>query len=333
MRHLLLALAVATALFLTIPAGTSSPGIAYAEPFKCSICHKGLVMGSVPHKPVAAGKCMDCHKQFNDNHPLDKSSMGFIVERQNLCANCHGHVVKKPFLHGPVGTGDCTGCHMAHSAEVKYLLKDAVPTLCFRCHPKERYSGLVGHEPVAAGECLSCHDAHQADGRALLKKPGAELCYMCHDRKIGEGKSVHRPVANGDCVNCHAIHGSPYRSILKADYPTELYRPFDDDAFPICFTCHNPELATLSTTDSVTLFRNGERNLHALHVNKAMKGRSCRMCHNPHAEAQDRLIYPKANGFGTWNIPIKFTATETGGGCSVGCHRTLSYDRVKAVEQ
>ena len=333
MRNLLGASAVATALFLVLLCGILSPDAAQAEPFKCSVCHKGLVRGSVPHKPVASGKCMDCHQQFNDNHPLGKDSMGFIVPKEKLCATCHSHVVQKPFLHGPVGTGECTGCHMAHSADQKYLLKDAAPALCFRCHPQERYTGSVTHKPVADGECLSCHDAHQADGRALLRKPGSELCFMCHDRKIGHGKSVHKPVGDGDCVNCHAIHGSPNRSILKGEYPTELYRPFGADAFPLCFTCHNPELASLPTTDSTTNFRNGEKNLHALHVNKPGKGRSCRMCHNPHAEVQDRLIYPKAMGFGSYDIPISFTMTETGGGCSVGCHRTLRYDRVKAVEQ
>ena len=67
-------------------------------------------------------------------------------------------------------------------------------------------------------------------------------------------------------------------------------------------------------------------------INKT-KARSCRICHNPHAEVQERLIYPKTEGFGTWEIPIRFEATATGGGCSVGCHRTLRYDRVKAIEQ
>lgn len=333
MGHLLRAYPLA-ALLLFLAGAVLLPDPALAEPFDCKICHRGLVRGSVPHKPVAQNKCMDCHRQFNDNHPLGKDSMGFIVQKEKLCATCHSHVVQKKFLHGPVGTGECTGCHMAHSAEHKYLLHDATPALCFNCHPKELYTGLVTHKPVANGECLSCHDAHQADGRALLKKPGSELCFMCHDRKIAHGKSTHRPVRNGECVNCHAIHGSPYKKILKGEYPAELYRPFSPDAFPLCFTCHNPELASQTvTTDAITKFKNGERNLHALHVNKPGKGRSCRMCHNPHAEVQDRLIYPKAGGFGTWEIPIKFEATETGGGCSVGCHRPYRYDRVKAIEQ
>ena len=318
---------------LIIVAALLLPALAQAEPFKCSACHRGLGKGPVPHKPVAAGECLRCHQQLSDNHPLGKESMGFIVPRQNLCAHCHGHVVKKPFLHGPVGKGDCTACHQWHVADNKSLLKEPTPKLCFGCHPKERFTGLHAHAPVAQGNCLSCHDAHQSEGKALLKKPGAQFCFLCHDPKLAAGKSLHKPVQTGECVKCHAPHGSEYRKLLIADYPTELYRPFSPEAFPLCFTCHDPELASAVTTEKATRFRNGDRNLHAVHVNKVGKGRSCRMCHDPHSSSQDRLIFPKAPGFGTWGIPIRFQATENGGGCSVGCHRTFRYDRVKAVVQ
>jgi len=309
------------------------PALAQAEPFKCSACHKGLARGAVAHKPVAAGECLRCHRQLSDNHPLGQGSMGFIVPKDKLCVVCHTTLIKKPFLHKPVGLGECTACHLPHSSENKALLKAPSPALCFRCHPKERFTGAHTHAPVANGACLSCHDPHQSEGRYLLKKPGAQFCFLCHDPKLAEGKSVHKPVSTGECVKCHAPHGSPYRRILKADYPTELYRPFGEDAFPLCFSCHNPELVSAVKTEKATRFRNGDRNLHAVHVNKVGKGRSCRMCHNPHASSQDRLIYPKAPGFGTWDIPIRYQATETGGGCSVGCHRTFRYDRVKAVVQ
>ena len=308
------------------------PAFAGAEPFDCRVCHKNLVLGSVKHKPVAARECLRCHKQFSDNHPLGKGSIGFIVPKNKLCVTCHTTLLKKPFLHKPVANGECTACHEAHSSENKSLLKDPPPKLCFGCHPKERFTGTHTHPPVQNGECLACHDPHQSEGKSLLRKPGSELCFMCHDAKLAMGKSVHRPVAKGECVKCHAPHGSAYRKILKADFPTELYRPFSTGAYPLCFSCHDPELAAAVKTETATGFRNGDRNLHAVHVNKTEKGRSCKICHNPHAAAQDRLINPKAPRFGTWEIPIRFVATPTGGGCSVGCHKTFRYDRVKAVE-
>jgi predicted CXXCH cytochrome family protein len=323
--YLAAALLVLSFCFVPAPAG--------AEPFKCSACHHGLVKGRVAHKPVAAGECLRCHQQFSDDHPLGKGSMGFIVPKEKLCVVCHTTLIKKSHLHKPVAQGLCYACHDAHSSNNKALLKDPVPTLCFRCHPKAHFSGSHTHPPVANGECLACHDPHQSDTTKLLKSPGAQLCFGCHDQQIAVGKSVHAPVAKGDCVGCHAVHGSAYRKILKADLPLELYRPFSTDAFPLCFSCHDPELAAAATTEKATNFRNGDRNLHALHVNKAGKGRSCKICHNPHAAAQDRLINPKAPGFGTWDIPIRFETTPTGGSCSVGCHRTFRYDRVKAVVQ
>ena len=310
-----------------------APVPAGAEPFKCSACHRDLIRGSVAHKPVAAGQCLKCHQQLSDDHPLGKGSMGFIVPKEKLCVVCHTTLLKKPHLHKPVAQGLCYACHMPHSSDNKALLKAPTPALCFGCHPKEHFSGLHTHKPVANGDCLACHDPHQSDGKSLLRRQGGELCLGCHDRKLAVGKSVHRPVAQGDCVGCHAVHGSPYRKILKADMPQELYRPFGTDAFPLCFTCHDPKLVTEVTTETATNFRNGDRNLHSVHVNKAGKGRSCKICHNPHASAQDRLINPKAPGFGSWEIPIRFDATPTGGGCSVGCHRTFRYDRVKAVVQ
>ena len=228
------------------------PALAGAEPFKCSICHHDLTSGSVTHKPVAAGQCLRCHKQLSDNHPLGQGSMGFIVQKDKLCVTCHTTLLTKPHLHKPVAQGLCYACHMPHSSENKALLKDPVPTLCFRSHPKEHFTGIHTHKPVAQGNCLACHD---------------------------------------------------------------------------------PKLVTEVSTEKATNFRNGDRNLHSVHVNKAGKGRSCKICHNPHASAQDRLINPKAPGFGSWEIPIHFQATPTGGGCSVGCHKTFHYDRVKAVVQ
>ena len=303
------------------------------EPFNCNACHRGLSSGTTKHKPVEEGECLRCHDQKSNDHPLAKESMGFVVPRQKLCAHCHGALVKKSFLHGPVGTGDCTACHMHHTSDNKSLLKAPVPELCFGCHTKERYTGIHKHKPVDDGKCLSCHDAHQSEGRGLLKKEGPDFCYLCHNAKLGQGKSVHKPVGTGECIHCHMPHGAPFRKLLKAEYPTELYRPFSPEAFPMCFHCHDPELASAETTEKATKFRNGNRNLHAVHVNKSAKGRSCKVCHSPHATVQDRLIFPKAPGFGTWEIPIRFTATATGGGCSVGCHRTFRYDRVKPVEQ
>jgi len=61
-------------------------------------------------------------------------------------------------------------------------------------------------------------------------------------------------------------------------------------------------------------------------VNNKQKGRSCRLCHNVHGSAGPKLI-PDTVVFGKWNLPLKFIKTDTGGGCSPGCHKQVFYDR------
>ena len=81
-----------------------------------------------------------------------------------------------------------------------------------------------------------------------------------------------------------------------------------------------------------TGFRNGTDNLHYRHVARKQKGRTCLACHSVHASSGQKLINPEGIPFGQWKIPIRFVATETGGGCVPGCHRSLDYDRKTPVD-
>ena len=101
---------------------------------------------------------------------------------------------------------------------------------------------------------------------------------------------------------------------------------FDEKAYALCFECHEAAAFTDEETDSTTAFRNGQRNLHYLHVNRAVKGRTCRACHDPHASKNEKHIVESVP-FGKWRIPIKFESTSTGGSCQPGCHRPERYDR------
>jgi len=53
--------------------------------------------------------------------------------------------------------------------------------------------------------------------------------------------------------------------------------------------CHKEALVTTGKTVTITNFRNGEINLHMLHVNQN-KGRTCRACHDVHASDQEDHI-------------------------------------------
>jgi hypothetical protein len=61
------------------------------------------------------------------------------------------------------------------------------------------------------------------------------------------------------------------------------------------------------------------------------KGRTCNLCHEVHASAKPKLI-KETTSFGTWQLPLNFTPTATGGSCMPGCHRMRGYDRVAPVQ-
>jgi predicted CXXCH cytochrome family protein len=210
----------------------------------------------------------------------------------------------------------------------------AALTGCLKCHDVMRRDKFV-HNPVADGECVSCHQPvagkkHPGEkGAVTLIAQGARLCFGCHDPDIVEGESVHPPVAAGDCLGCHQPHGSRFPKLLKREFPEEFYLPYSPDNFALCFECHSREMVEDRRTDTLTGFRNGDRNLHYLHVNRLDKGRSCKVCHEPHASSQAKLIKVKVSGFGKWEIPIIYTRKATGGTCVVGCHKPRSYDRVR----
>jgi predicted CXXCH cytochrome family protein len=150
--------------------------------------------------------------------------------------------------------------------------------------------------------------------------------------KILSSQYLHGPVAEGDCVACHNPHATDYAKHLVNYFPDEFYFSYKIEYYAMCFGCHNKEVATEEFTETLTDFRNGELNLHFMHVNRE-KGRSCKACHEMHAGNQEKHIarevpYGKIN----WMLPIKYTKTETGGTCEVGCHKIKNYDRKNPVK-
>ena len=160
------------------------------------------------------------------------------------------------------------------------------------------------------------------------------LCYLCHgdmERVVKGSKFQHQPVGDGECASCHNPHGALFKDLLRNFYPEEFYVPYRQDNYALCLECHSPNTLEYQRTSEATDFRNGDRNLHFIHVNKNDKGRVCKTCHGVHGANQKRLILPKVPDFGRWQIPIEFTPTSTGGTCVVGCHKPKSYDRLRPV--
>lgn len=306
------------------------PAVAAAQ--NCG-CHPQKTELKFVHKPVKDGECESCHKPSGQKHPKVKKEAFLLTDkgRSGLCGECHERKDTLKFVHGPVASGDCTDCHDVHQSNNRFQLKEAGSALCFMCHEKAKLDRRYPHAPIAEGRCTACHDPHQSNMKFMLKAEGKNLCMTCHDKALFMGKSVHPPVAAGECASCHSTHGSRFPHLLNRGFPEDFYLPFDAEQYSLCFGCHSSALAEDQRSDTETNFRNGILNLHFVHVNKAEKGRSCKVCHDPHAASQPRLISSKVNGFGRWRIPIRYTGTEVGGTCVVGCHKPKSYDRVNQV--
>ena len=137
---------------------------------------------------------------------------------------------------------------------------------------------------------------------------------------------LHGPINKGTCTPCHDPHGSAESKLLVKSFSADFYAPYSDKEYELCFSCHKRDLLRFPETSFATGFRDGERNLHYLHVNKKEKGRSCKLCHAIHGGPNPKLVAESAP-FGKWELPLKFIKTDTGGACSPGCHKPYNYDR------
>ena len=194
---------------------------------------------------------------------------------------------------------------------------------------------FFAHPPYEAGLCSACHDPHTAKDGGELKLPARELCFGCHKAigsRVTASRFFHGPVGEDRCEACHNAHGSNYPHLLRTYLPDEHYLPFFDvENFALCWQCHNREIVLEERTATLTSFRDGERNLHFIHVNRT-KGRACKACHEPHAADQEKLAPPCVECFSTGLLPIQLTLTESGGSCVVGCHREMGYDRLEPAQ-
>jgi len=209
-----------------------------------------------------------------------------------LTSGCHVGLSKKKFVHTPVTQGACEICHaVSDEATHEFEFEEEMPDQCLQCH-----------DAVA--------EAIDEDGDSI---------------------SRHFPASMGDCGSCHDPHASDIAGLLVASYPAKKYVRFEEEAYELCFMCHEVSAMTEARVDDETEFRNGAVNLHYLHVAKNAKGRTCAMCHESHAAEQAKLVR-KSVRFNKWEMPIDYRATDTGGYCGPSCHAAKRYDREAPVD-
>jgi predicted CXXCH cytochrome family protein len=309
----------------------------------CLKCHaREKFKGSYKHGPYVFGACVACHDPHGGSEPRMLRASG-----RQVCLTCHrdldARLTNARFRHQALANG-CTECHSPHASDQRYELKEPVPVLCSRCHEKtslEWRTAAVKHSPVTEkGSCANCHNPHLSQADHLLISEESDTCLRCHDEpiKIGQyelqriGQLLaanprhHGPLQSKECSGCHKPHGSDNFRLLTDPYPKDMYTPFEKSKYDLCFRCHESTLVTEERTTTLTGFRDGDRNLHFVHVDKAPRGRTCGLCHQVHAST-----LPKHMGvtvrFGEWDLPLGFKKTETGGSCSPGCHSPQKYER------
>lgn len=323
-------------------------GERYAD--SCAACHKDVTGAhDRVHGPASVGACGACHEPH-----ASRSAKLLREEGRELCLRCHVRVDlelrTKSIVHAPV-LGDCQTCHDPHATDQRGLLTRDPASLCTECH-KDIGSTMANastqHAAITTKRaCLNCHSPHASDHAALLKDTPQNLCFECHNEPVAmpdgsklanmkkvieTGKSLHGAITQRGCVECHEIHGGGHRRLLTNEYPSGVYYPFGESTYDLCFSCHDKQLVMLARTGATTNFRNGELNLHFVHVNNDKKGRTCKACHDAHAASREKHIRDDVPfGKKGWKLPIRFEALPAGGRCGAGCHAAYEYNRDKPI--
>jgi predicted CXXCH cytochrome family protein len=330
------------------------PAARDAHQFKdkpCTACHEmAKSADTFVHGPIAVGECLACHAPHGSDEPQMLRAVG-----ADLCQRCHvemtARLAEKRFTHEPVKE-DCSTCHNPHASPRKYQIRTDTSEQCLACHKtlrEELVTARVQHTAMTADrECLNCHDPHASDLGKQLKASSMELCLSCHNREVetpdgtvqdtkgwlAKHTDLHGPIRQQDCVGCHLPHASEHFRLLRKDYPEKFYSAYDPKNYELCFMCHEPDMARVERSTTVTAFRDGDLNLHFLHVNRVEKGRTCRACHEAHSSSLPKHLRETVP-FGEWPLPVGFQQAPEGGSCAPGCHRPVKYTRSKpaAVQQ
>lgn len=267
------------------------------------------------------------------------------INNEPNCKECHSDLIEQKNVHAVAS--DCETCHQSNGSDHSIISKafnftEKLPQLCYTCHDviqAEIDKSKVIHGAIKENKsCVNCHSPHATAEAKLLKKESKELCLSCHNKiianderkianikqKVTSSKVIHAAVEDG-CITCHKPHASDRKNLLADNFPSHEYTVVSKDSFALCFNCHDAALLEKETSDDATNFRNGNKNLHFLHIN-GIKGRSCTLCHDIHGSDNEHLIKSTV-AFGKFEMKQYYNPTQTGGSCRNACHKENSYER------
>ncbi|MCP2598530.1 cytochrome c3 family protein [Candidatus Aminicenantes bacterium AC-335-L06] len=243
--------------------------------------------------------------------------MNLIQEEESDCKTCHTSIR----LYHPE-EADCSNCHADHSSGSPKLLLDKIPALCWNCH-EENVKMESKHFPFSEGECLECHVAHGNKEDYFLAESLPNICLECHGEinELMERNFVHPPVEE-DCTTCHSPHSSDFPKLLKDFISLRFYELYTPLKYQLCFQCHDRK----DIFGSNSGFVKGDINLHKVHVQKR-KGRTCFVCHDPHASDQGYLLRERIPFGKFWFIKLKLEEKNGQKSCLPSCHQKENYGK------
>ncbi len=297
----------------------------------CLSCHETIATHLESalniHEPLVEGEdggdCLECHL----SHASDNA--GLLVHNSvDLCTSCHEEQLltaqRAAFPHSIVlQDRACLNCHVPHASSQTALQFDDPIAACMACHGGDNEAAKEPEKPVnpAAPVFYKTNDKD--------REPEIMEIPIARDMD-GHLPVRHGPVGEGQCAACHEVHGSDHSRLLTANYTENFYEDFNEEAYALCLTCHDRSIVYADSTWEATRFRDGEKNLHALHV-KTDPGRTCGACHNTHG-SQSPVLVRESSPYGQWMLPLNYKMTEFGGSCAAGCHKPTTYTRGEPPE-
>lgn len=239
----------------------------------CFDCHeKQSFSQRIVHRPVAQGKCYQCHNPHVAKHE------GLLpMEVGKLCVSCHE-------VAG--GHAECLSCHNPHTSNQNGLLRQNLSASCLECHDTIEQKFKFEHAPFTKGQCKACHNPHEAQNIAVISDLRQDsvrdkICLSCHEKEGIQAKHNSFPADVKGCLFCHNPHGSEKANLMR----NELHKPYEKG----CKSCHGKGKQNMENCLSCHQNLTEKLNTISNHFSDP-QGNACILCHSPHAGDDKNLL-------------------------------------------